>query len=104
MKLKTKRLLWEAILYLLLATAAVLLVVNYLLFRTDAGECVRDPKMFLIDHFEKLTDSNISCTCTTDRRLDKHRGAYKITFSSQGIINENYNIQDLLSGNISIVP
>ena len=88
MKPKTQKTILEFILYFLLLLACILLIINYFLFRTDAGECVRDTKKFLIEHFEEVRGGNITCTCRSDAPIDrtsniKGEGS-KIIFSSHG--------------------
>ena len=86
MKLETQRKIWEGLLYFLLLLACILLIVNYILFRSDSGRCVTNTKEFLIEHFEELTGGNITCTCITDAKRDysSTKQGYKITFSSYG--------------------
>lgn len=81
MKLETQKKIWESLLYFLLLLACILLIINYILFKSDAGECVKQPKEFLIKHFEKLTGGNITCTCLTDHKVEYKTGS-KIIFSS----------------------
>ncbi len=53
----------EVIIYI---TIIILLIINYIQMRSDSFKCVRNPKAFLVEHFEKLTKGNISCWCNTD--------------------------------------
>ena len=105
MKIETQKILWESLLYLLLLLACILLIINYILFKSDAGECVRQPKEFLLEHFEKLTGGNITCTCLSDVQIDytaNERKGYKIIFSS--FDGEDIDFTGELYDNMSIRP
>jgi hypothetical protein len=90
MEPENKKIIYELLLISLLLTSVILLSVNLILLLRDSGECVRHPKEFLINHFEKITKGNITCTCTTDNSLWTNPGGdsgklvngYQIIFSS----------------------
>ena len=71
MKPETKKRIVEGVLYLLLLTACILLIINYILLKSNSVQCVRDPKEFLLEHFEKITGGNITCTCLSDTSIDR---------------------------------
>ena len=107
MKTETKKKICEASLYLLLLLACILLIINFILLKSDAGECVKNPKEFLLKHFEKITGGNITCTCLSDIMIDRtssERGrGNKIIFSSHGY-NEDGGFTGKFYKNISINP
>ena len=106
MKPETQRKIWEFLLYFLLLLACILLIINFILFRSDSGECVRQPKEFLLEHFEKLTGGNITCTCLSDAPRDytaNERKGYKIIFSSFDD-DESPDFSGDLYDNLSIRP
>ena len=106
MKTETIKKILEVLLYFLLLLACVLLIVNYILFRSDAGECVKYPKEFLLEHFEKITGGNITCTCLSDIPIDRtssSRGSgNKIIFSS--FDDEDTGFTAEFYDNVSIRP
>jgi len=108
MKPETTKKIWDFIIFLLLLLACVLLIVNYILLRSDSTECVRDPKEFLIKHFEKITGGNITCTCLSDVVIDRTKnergGGYKIIFSSFGHEEEGFGFSGELYEDITIKP
>ena len=108
MKPETTKKIWELLLYLLLLTACILLIVNFILFRSDSGRCVRTPKEFLLEHFEKITGGNITCTCLSDASIDYTRnergGGQKIIFSSFGNKEWGFSGELYEYENVSIKP
>jgi len=101
MKPEIQKRILEAILYFLLLLACILLIINYVIFRSDSGACVRNPKEFLIEHFEKLTGGNITCTCYSDYKVEYKQG-YKIIFSS--FDGEEREFTGEIPKNVSIIP
>lgn len=85
MKPETARKGWEALLYFLLILACVLLIVIFFQLKSDSGRCIRNPRGYLVEHFEKITDGNISCTCITDNPRTLGSSSYKIVFGSYGV-------------------
>lgn len=102
MKTETQRKIWEFLLYFLLLIACILLIINIILFRSDSGRCVLNTKEFLIEHFEKLTGGNITCTCLSDHTVEYKTG-FKIIFSSFGYDDEP-SFTGKFYENISVKP
>ncbi len=106
MKNTTQKKILESLLYFLLLLACILLIINYITFKSKGGECVKHPKEFLLEHFEKVTGGNITCTCLSDAPIDKTRnimgGGYKIIFSS--FDDEEAGFTGELYENVSIKP
>ena len=69
---------------LLLILVLLALVFVFIEIKTDGARCVSDPKKYLLKHFEKLTDGNMTCTCLTDnpKAMTFTGRGYKILFTS----------------------
>ena len=86
MKAISKRDVWEGLFYLILIFVIIALVLIFFQMKKDGTKCISNPKEYLIEHFEKLTEGNITCTCLTDSektsRYSWDGAGYKIVFSS----------------------
>ena len=86
MNLETKRLLYFYLEVFLMIIVIGLLILNFYQMRKKEFQCVRDPKSYLVKHFERSSGGNISCQCVTDNPKAFQIGSgtgYRILFGSE---------------------
>ncbi len=105
MKTEKQRLIYFYLEVFLMILAVGLLILNFYQMKKEEFKCVRDPKQYLIEHFEKVTNGNISCNCMTDSPdafvVGKRRG-YQIWFGS-GVRPGTEPLPDIFEVNTKLV-